>query len=427
MPPSKKTASSKGGSPFQNVLTCIPKRLRPELQVAAAERACEINPQNNPALRRMAHFIKGFKPTREHIALVTSKYWGPEGVDLSVSFMETRPVALRRRILEHMNAWAAQRAGLAGANVRFRETQGTGEVRIAFEGGVDGGYWSYVGTDILGIPLDQQTLNLERFSMQTPEREFVRVVRHEAGHTLGFPHEHMRRELVARIDRKKAIEYFGRTQGWTPDDVDAQVLTPLEESSIMGTERADDRSIMCYDIPPEITVDGEPIVGGDDIDEDDYAFALRIYPPERAPQAPVPPGPEAEIDSSSGGCGAATVEIKSGCTQITVRVGRPAGGGASALPPPVGASVRTLLAAARVPAPAANAREAVDDCLRDNSGPGATWNDATLLGNIPVVPDDVSACLNFGYLKNSPDKFAPGEAKTGWTVLRLIGTAQHKH
>ena len=55
------------------------------------------------------------------------------------------------------------------------------------------------------------TMNLEGFTMRTPESEFLRVVRHEAGHTLGFEHEHMRTQLVQRIDRKKAIAYFRRT------------------------------------------------------------------------------------------------------------------------------------------------------------------------------------------------------------------------
>ena len=40
-------------------------------------------------------------------------------------------------------------------------------------------------------------MNLEAFTMQTPDSEFHRVVRHEAGHTLGFPHEHMRKAIVA--------------------------------------------------------------------------------------------------------------------------------------------------------------------------------------------------------------------------------------
>ena len=114
--------------------------------------------------------------------------------------------------------------------------------------------------------------------MQTHEAEFIRVVRHETGHTLGFPHEHMRRELVARINVKKAIAFYGATQGWSPAEVKAQVLTPLEESSMLGTDPPDPHSIMCYQIPASLTNDGKPIIGGLEIDETDHAFAARMYP-----------------------------------------------------------------------------------------------------------------------------------------------------
>jgi hypothetical protein len=120
---------------------------------------------------------------------------------------------------------------------------------------------------------------LEAFTMQTPESEFHRVVRHETGHTMGFPHEHMRKELVALIDPQKAIAFFGQTQGWSADEVQAQVLTPLEDNSIMGTPEADQTSIMCYQIPGSITKDGNAILGGTDIDPLDFQFAAKIYPP----------------------------------------------------------------------------------------------------------------------------------------------------
>ena len=114
--------------------------------------------------------------------------------------------------------------------------------------------------------------------MAMSESEFHRVVRHETGHTLGFPHEHMRRELVQLIDEAKAIAFFGQTQGWSPEEVRQQVLTPLEESSLLGTAHADPHSIMCYQIPGSITKTGQPIIGGTDIDKRDYAFAASIYP-----------------------------------------------------------------------------------------------------------------------------------------------------
>jgi hypothetical protein len=88
----------------------------------------------------------------------------------------------------------------------------------------------------------------------------------------------MRRELVNKIDPNKAIAFFGTTQGWTPEEVRQQVLTPLEDSSLLGTTHADAHSIMCYQIPGNLTKDHKPIVGGVDIDTMDYAFAKSIYP-----------------------------------------------------------------------------------------------------------------------------------------------------
>ena len=80
-----------------------------------------------------------------------------------------------------------------------------GDVRISLTGN---GYWSYLGTDILHIPSNMPTMNLQNFSMNTPESEYKRVVRHETGHTLGFPHEHLQRDIVNRIDPQKAYDYF---------------------------------------------------------------------------------------------------------------------------------------------------------------------------------------------------------------------------
>jgi hypothetical protein len=182
--------------------------------------------------------------------------------------MESTPADLRARIINHMNAWTKT------ACISFVETQGIGQVRISRG---SGGFFSYLGTDILHIPPNHQTMNLQEFTMKTRESEYKRVVRHETGHTLGFPHEHMRRALVTRIDPDKAYDYFWRTQGWDKQTVDQQVLAPLDERSLMGTP-ADQTSIMCYQLPGSITRDGQPIIGGLDIDQTDYAFAGKIYP-----------------------------------------------------------------------------------------------------------------------------------------------------
>jgi hypothetical protein len=195
-------------------------------------------------------------------------------VQLSVSFLDGAKGDLRKRILLHMNAWGQK------ANVKFAETSGVGQVRIArLDSPEDqAGYWSYVGTEILEIDEDKPTMNLEGFAMRTSEAEFRRVVRHEAGHTLGFDHEHMRSEIVKLIDRDKAIRFFDKDQGWTPEEVEEQVLTPLAKKSIMGTEEADPVSIMCYQLPAAIMKNGKPIKGGKDINPRDHGFAASLYP-----------------------------------------------------------------------------------------------------------------------------------------------------
>jgi hypothetical protein len=259
-------AEHDGDGKLDSTAGCRIMPLPERLWGKAAEVAARINPVNAPLQELAVAYISADEPMR--LTLRTSKYWGPRPKQLSVSFMETTPADLRARIVSHLNAWT-QTAGIS-----FAETSGTGHVRISRG---PGGYYSYLGTDVRLIPQNRQTMNLQGFTMNTPEGEYRRVIRHEAGHTLGFPHEHMRQALVARIDPAKAYAYFLRTQGWDQTTVDQQVLTPLAGNSIIGTE-PDQDSIMCYQLPGEITYDGQPIRGGLDINATDYLFAGTIYP-----------------------------------------------------------------------------------------------------------------------------------------------------
>lgn len=259
---------------------CIIRELPERLRVEAAGVAAAVNPVNMP----QDYLALASTVPEQPLALTLSigKYFGAAPRTLTVSFLETTPAALRDRILLHLNAWNRC------CGIRFRFTTGTGQVRISRAGA---GYWSYLGTDILLIPQNKATMNLQGFSMATSEAEYRRVVRHEAGHTLGFPHEHMRSELVNRIDKQKAYAYFAATQGWSKAQVDAQVLTPLNQATIIGTP-ADQTSIMCYRLPGSITKNGQPILGGPDINATDCAFAGRVYP--RIGAAPMAGGAEAD-------------------------------------------------------------------------------------------------------------------------------------
>lgn len=247
-------------------IACTPVELPDDQHTSAAQAAIRINPLNAPATEL------------QRIGVLSTKYWGARGVDLTVSFMESCPGDLANRILSHMNAWGDW------ANVCFRLVSSGGQIRVTRAGN---GYWSYLGTDCLQIPRSQPTMCLSRFSMSTPESEYRRVIRHETGHALGFPHEHMRQSIIDLLDARRTIEYFGRTQGWSPEQVRQQILTPVQEVELLEPTAPDVISIMTYSFPGECTKNGEPIPGGPNINAVDGEYAGRIYPMQTPVAPPV--------------------------------------------------------------------------------------------------------------------------------------------
>jgi hypothetical protein len=263
---------------------CTVKQLDPMDQFAAAVEATLINPANAPL------FMPGADVPDDPLALVvlTNKYWGSGGVDLTFAFMDGADQATVKLFAEHANAWRTE----GNANVNFRWTANVNDalVRISREAT---GYWSYLGTDIKQIARSRATMNLQDFTSRTPLSEWRRVVRHEVGHTLGFPHEHSRPDIVALLDPDKTIRYFRRTQGWSEKDVRAQILTSLNERSVMGS-KPEVGSIMCYSFSGECTLNGKSIPGGADLTETDKVTAASLYPLAIKPP-PVDPKPEAAL------------------------------------------------------------------------------------------------------------------------------------
>ena len=104
---------------------CAIKVLPKELWIGAASSAAGINPANAPALQALRAIAPTADIAPEHLALMTSKYWGSGGVRLTVGFLDNPPADLRARLLSHMNSWAQW------ANVQFVETATDPQVRIA--------------------------------------------------------------------------------------------------------------------------------------------------------------------------------------------------------------------------------------------------------------------------------------------------------
>ncbi|GKU79030.1 hypothetical protein [Paenibacillus sp. L3-i20] len=265
IPPSRTTHLS-------DSFMCTLKELPSKLQVKAAAKAIEINPENAPKAYQTLLLSQEEQSNPLKLALRTTKRWSRSGVNLTVGFFGNPSAELKARIISHMNAWNVS------GNIQFTESSNNPLVRVSFDGE---GYWSYNGTDILQITSDQPTMNLEGFTMDTPEYVFQRVVRHETGHTLGFPHEHLRPEIVNLIDSEKAIAYFADRYKWSREKTKVQVLTPLDPF-VNVTVVADPNSIMCYKLPASIMKDGIAINGGTDISASDMQLVAISYPKSNA-------------------------------------------------------------------------------------------------------------------------------------------------
>ena len=108
-----------------SVIVCRPKSLQLDMLANAERKAPVINPANETERHTIERTPVGRRGGARRIAVVIGRKWPAKGVQLSVSFMDSPKSDLRKRILLHMNAWGQK------ANVKFAETSGVGQVRIA--------------------------------------------------------------------------------------------------------------------------------------------------------------------------------------------------------------------------------------------------------------------------------------------------------
>jgi hypothetical protein len=138
----------------------------------------------------------------------------------------------------------------SGAQFVFQDMPNS-PVRIAFEPGAS---WSHPGNYGVYGPFDRPTMNFGWLYEGTSLDEWRRVVLHEMGHALALQHEHEHPWAAIPWNLATIYDYYWQTSGWTPDVVDAQVLTPLAEEMALTTTYNPD-SIMSYAIAPEVVTD----------------------------------------------------------------------------------------------------------------------------------------------------------------------------
>ncbi|MGH3331306.1 MAG: M12 family metallopeptidase [Nocardioidaceae bacterium] len=151
------------------------------------------------------------------------------------------PEPQRQAVRDAFAEWKALGTGLEFTEVADRSES---EVRVAFD--QRDGSWSYVGRDVLGISVEEPTMN---FGWDLTDDYGHTTALHEIGHTLGLPHEHQNPFAGIVWDEQKVYAYFGGPpNSWSQQQTFHNVLRKLDPAEVEGSQWDPD-SVMEYWFP----------------------------------------------------------------------------------------------------------------------------------------------------------------------------------
>lgn len=209
----------------------------------------------------------------QRIALMRLKKW-PVGAILNVAFRSGSPG-------ERSSVQACCEELMQYVNLEFRFGKVSGplaEVRVTFD--PNGGAWSYIGTDLRGIPRDQPTMNLGFGQDGTYLHEFC--------HSLGAIHEHQNPLGGIKWNKEQVYrDLSGPPNNWDRQTIDRNMFEAYSVDQLNGTE-FDPRSIMLYAIPKRWTMDGFSSQPNGVLSEVDKAWLRAQYPGRGTPEPTVP-------------------------------------------------------------------------------------------------------------------------------------------
>ncbi|KAH6844642.1 hypothetical protein B0I37DRAFT_377948 [Chaetomium sp. MPI-CAGE-AT-0009] len=241
----------------ESIQICALLRVPEELTESARRFAREERPSNDPS-------------GENRLAVSIQRMWKP-GRELRIRFLDGTP-SIQERIRVCASEW------LKYANLKFTWVDsGHTDIRISIGDG--GGSYSYVGTDNESIRQNEKTMNFGWLNDDSTDEAVRRVVLHEFGHALGCYHEHQSPAVGIPWNEPAVMEYYMRANGWDEATTRASLLQkyPASETQFSAF---DDKSIMIYAFPAELTLDGSSVGWNTYLSQTDKSFMSRTYPLE---------------------------------------------------------------------------------------------------------------------------------------------------
>jgi hypothetical protein len=202
------------------------------------------------------------------MAAQTRKLWKP-GETLKIYFFGGQDTRTHR-VTDYAKIWSKH------CSIKFQPTMiiEEAQIRVGFQAPSS---WSYIGTDALGVPKNEPTINFGWLDEKLPEPDYKQVVLHEFGHVLGLIHEHQ--SPIAKINWNKPYVYwyFWQHHNWTQAEVDRNIFHEFEKKSTQHST-LDKESIMGYYIPSKFTEDGQEFSQNYVLSKIDEEYIGKLYP-----------------------------------------------------------------------------------------------------------------------------------------------------
>ncbi|MCS4246696.1 M12 family metallopeptidase [Pseudomonas sp. BIGb0164] len=194
----------------------------------------------------------------------TTKRWPAGVITVAVDLRDQKSKAL---VIDAIREWAHNTPAHQFRVVDGRE----GDIRISDDPGIKRN-WTAIGTDAKNVPLSEPTMHLERLD---DSREFRAKALHEFGHALGLLHEHQNPEHDINWDIDAVYE--GYTSEHFPKELVYSQFLKLPVGDHLLVTRYDSKSIMHYDFPDIVTLDGRGVGANTHLSEGDKAIVRKLY------------------------------------------------------------------------------------------------------------------------------------------------------